>query len=887
MEDGGYLCDATLEEGAEAEFSFLMDPALEYEFCWSLGEFAEECAFTISIQGEEVCSAAFGDCAAFFHGQVLYPVCEHNYEITDVTAPTCTDFGYIGYTCTLCGDSYLYADADPLGHTRSSEAVVVPPSCQINGYTYCGCTVCGETLYYDLLPMMPHALGEDGCCTLCGEPYYVQLMVGEVYVTYENYQDILGDGTASYDPATNTLTLKNFYYDGELPGVYSQIPLDIVLEGDNYIGVSSPYNSGFCFDSVGGDFTISGTGSLTVVSAGYAIYTENYGDTTLTLGGDISITAFAENTAAIYLYSKNTDLVIGDNVRLTLGTGENPICADAVYMNGETSGSATITDNACVNICTNNGDGIYVGSIASSLTISGDATVYASGEDCGLSAENITITGGAVTILCGSNDIGIYAGNLTVTGGTVTAIGGFESIGIDVWGKCVITGGTVHAESEFEGLNVGNLSVSGGKVTVSSFAYGITTRNGCAITGGMVEVLNGGLCADMVDDYGNAIEGDAVVLGDNMQIVDPEDVFIGEWFDGYATFVTVQDEYGNYMPSFVIACAHQWEDGVCSACGEPLSVKAEGFSLSFENEILVNLYYTSAAAQSAEEHGMLVFYEKPENPTFDTADLTYYAEYTGTTEFCMSQTAGIPAKEMGDERYYVAYVKLADGSYIYSDVCAYSPAAYAYNKLAAENTDPELKALCVAMLNYGAAAQEFFGYRTDDLMNAKLTAEQQALASGFHWDLFTGIVPFDKETTFVKTEGFASKSASVSFDGSFGINYYITPSVDVDNMTFHYWFNTYHYVDNEVILVPTLGHADMDKLENGTFWIQYNNVAAKEIDDTIYVAVTYEVDGVTYCTGVIPYSISTYCRNNAEGAMGDLAYATAVYGYYASQYFAN
>lgn len=343
----------------------------------------------------------------------------------------------------------------------------MPPSCQINGYTYCGCTVCGEVLYYDLLPMMPHALGEDGCCALCGEAYYVQLMVGEVYVTYENYRDILGDGTASYDPATNTLTLKNFYYDGELPGVYSQIPLNIVLEGDNYIGVSSPYNSGFCFDSVGGDFTVSGTGSLTVVSAASAIYTENYGDTTLTLGGDISITAFTEDTAAIYLYSDNTDLVIGDNVRLTLGTGENPICADAVYMNGETSGSATITDNACVNICTYNGDGIYV-----------------------------------------------------------------------------------------------------------------------------------------------------------------------------------------------------------------------------------------------------------------------------------------------------------------------------------------------------------------------------------------------------------------------------------DNMTFHFWFNTYHYMDDEVTIIPMLGHADMDKLENGTFWIQYNNIAAKEIDDTIYVAATYEVDGVTYCTGVIPYSISTYCRNNAEGAMGDLAYATAVYGYYADNYFA-
>jgi hypothetical protein len=342
----------------------------------------------------------------------------------------------------------------------------------------------------------------------------------------------------------------------------------------------------------------------------------------------------------------------------------------------------------------------------------------------------------------------------------------------------------------------------------------------------------------MVDDYGNAIEGNAVVLGDNMQIVDPEDVFIGEWFDGYATFVTVQDEYGNYMPSFVIACAHQWEDGVCSACGEPLSVKAEGFSLSFENEILVNLYYTSAAAQTAEEHGMLVFYEKPENPTFDTADLTYYAEYTGTTEFCMSQTAGIPAKEMGDERYYVAYVKLADGSYIYSDVCAYSPAAYAYNKLAAENTDPELKALCVAMLNYGAAAQEFFGYRTDDLMNASLTEAQQALVAEYDASLFAGAIPADasKTVNFAQTAtGFAGCSASVSFEGAFAINYYFAPEFAVDGSMKLYIWNSEVYeaaqtltADNAAVQVMTA--------QNGNWSASVTGIAPKDLDKTFYVA---------------------------------------------------
>ena len=62
-------------------------------------------------------------------------------------------------------------------------------------------------------------------------------------------------------------------------------------------------------------------------------------------------------------------------------------------------------------------------------------------------------------------------------------------------------------------------------------------------------------------------------------------------------------------------------------------------------------------------------------------------------------------------------------------------------------------------------------------------------------------------------------------------------------------------------------------------------IAAKELDDTVYVAATYTVDGQTFCSGVIAYSISGYCIKQADGNMGDLAQATAMYGYYAERYF--
>jgi hypothetical protein len=48
-----------------------------------------------------------------------------------------------------------------------------------------------------------------------------------------------------------------------------------------------------------------------------------------------------------------------------------------------------------------------------------------------------------------------------------------------------------------------------------------------------------------------------------------------------------------------------------------------------------------------------------------------------------------------------------------------------------------------------------------------------------------------------------------------------------------------------------------------------------------------DAEGNTYCTGVIAYSLSKYCMNNAKPGktMQELASATAMYGYYANAYF--
>jgi hypothetical protein len=53
------------------------------------------------------------------------------------------------------------------------------------------------------------------------------------------------------------------------------------------------------------------------------------------------------------------------------------------------------------------------------------------------------------------------------------------------------------------------------------------------------------------------------------------------------------------------------------------------------------------------------------------------------------------------------------------------------------------------------------------------------------------------------------------------------------------------------------------------------------------VAGGYKSGSYNFCTGVLPYSIGTYCVSQVSKASAakDLAAATAVYGSYANAYF--
>ena len=102
---------------------------------------------------------------------------------------------------------------------------------------------------------------------------------------------------------------------------------------------------------------------------------------------------------------------------------------------------------------------------------------------------------------------------------------------------------------------------------------------------------------------------------------------------------------------------------------------------------------------------------------------------TGAPLIYSATFTGISAKEMGDNFVTTLYAVDAEGKLYRGEPDTDSIKNFLVSKLTDEKSTTELKTMAVDMLKYGEAAQILFGYGTDNLVTADLTAEQLAYAT--------------------------------------------------------------------------------------------------------------------------------------------------------------
>ena len=213
--------------------------------------------------------------------------------------------------------------------------------------------------------------------------------------------------------------------------------------------------------------------------------------------------------------------------------------------------------------------------------------------------------------------------------------------------------------------------------------------------------------------------------------------------------------------------------------------------------------------------------------------------------------SNIAAKEIGDD-VLVKVLADKDGVTYSSKVDTYSVKTYAMNQLAKSSSSASLKTLMVDLLNYGAAAQTYFTYRTNSMANADLTAEQQALGTA---ELGT----LNSCEATVETQGATAhfSSKSVVLDSEIVIKYYITfdEGQSLDNVRAEITYET-------AVGTPTTVKFDASEFEyeanRDRYALRLRTVAVKDAGRPVTAKI---YDGDTLISDVFTYSIETYAYN--------------------------
>jgi len=197
-----------------------------------------------------------------------------------------------------------------------------------------------------------------------------------------------------------------------------------------------------------------------------------------------------------------------------------------------------------------------------------------------------------------------------------------------------------------------------------------------------------------------------------------------------------------------------------------------------------------------------------------------------------------------------------------------------------------------AILNYGAVAQVYFDYNTNDLMNADLSDELKAMT----WDgslvRSDYTVPNGKDTAFVRDDSVTSRGGYLNLNGAIDYNYYAKVNFTPVSATIYYWTEVDVALLDALTFENASSHEAMIWNSGSARWEgKYEGQAAKEMFNTVYACMVFEAaEGNTVCSGVVGYSPERYAylnQNDSKPETAELAKRIALYGDAAIAYFAE
>lgn len=300
---------------------------------------------------------------------------------------------------------------------------------------------------------------------------------------------------------------------------------------------------------------------------------------------------------------------------------------------------------------------------------------------------------------------------------------------------------------------------------------------------------------------------------------------------------------------------HSYVNGVCEYCGDqsiPAALPKISSAYLRLNENINMVYAVSIPDGFENPHMAFTLLGE----TFTVSDYTV----NESGEYCFELTRIVP-QYMGENISATVYA--SNNGTEYSDTVAnYSVKAYCENQLAKYPNDASLKTLLSDLLTYGAAAQQYTGYRTDALVTNGLSLAPSTYPS------LSG-----KTVQLSGTVSSAAdwKSATLILSNTLAVRFTFTAQ-SVENLTVQCSIDgrTQAFDADEFV-----------SCGDGLWYVDFRGIKATEFDDTVTASFAQNGTQVGRSVG---YSVNTYiCSTQNNTAIPGLAQLVqAIYNYGAS-----
>lgn len=238
----------------------------------------------------------------------------------------------------------------------------------------------------------------------------------------------------------------------------------------------------------------------------------------------------------------------------------------------------------------------------------------------------------------------------------------------------------------------------------------------------------------------------------------------------------------------------------------------------------------------------------------------------------------VSAKEIGD--VLIAYLDFTKGVQKYNGkIDEYSLKQYAEERLAASSND-SFKRLLVDLLNYGAAAQTYFEYKTDKPVNADLTKDQKALSSDEYKEI-TKVVS-DEDTGVYEAE---ITRKNIKFGNR--IELLVATSFEKDSDLNGVKLKVVYTTASGEEGVETIDGADfVYRTDVNAYTAYFNGLKASEFRSVLELTL---MRGDEEISMTVKYSLDTYAANRLEASTDEnykeLLKKTLIYSDSAKNYF--